>query len=121
MTLSDLPNEILLEIADRLNDAAMNALALTNTELYNFLNEHLYRRDVTKAQSRPLTWAAKNGVEGTVQRATDACSNFNQIPDSFLHCTSCCLPGGTCIYCKAVSRSRRCRHQCRKSHRLDAM
>jgi hypothetical protein len=48
MPLSDLPNEIILEIADHLRDRATNTLARTNYHIYNLLNGYLYRRDVTQ-------------------------------------------------------------------------
>jgi hypothetical protein len=46
LDLSDLPSEILLEIADHLDDAAMNALCRTNRQVYDLLNGRLYRRDL---------------------------------------------------------------------------
>jgi len=83
MPPSNLLKEILLEITYHLGDAMMNALALTNSELYNLLNGCLYRRDVIRSQSRSLTWAAKNGVGGTIQQAIDGRPRFNPIPESF--------------------------------------
>jgi hypothetical protein len=64
--------EILLGMANHLDDVVMNALALTNIELQYMPNRRLCRRDVIRSQSRSLAWAANNGVEGTVQRAVDA-------------------------------------------------
>src|ERR1700735_3387652 len=83
MPLSNLPREIVLDIADQLNDAGMNALAYTNSQMYQLLNKYLYRRDVTRAWSRSLIWAAENGVEATVQRAVDAARHLDPIPESF--------------------------------------
>jgi ankyrin repeat protein len=83
MPLSDLPVEILLEIADRLDDAGVNALARTNGQVYSVVNEYLYRRDFTKPQSRSLAWAAEKGVRGTIQRAVHAGRYFDPIPESF--------------------------------------
>ncbi|KAN0074294.1 Ankyrin repeat-containing domain protein [Elaphomyces granulatus] len=83
LSIPNLPIEILLEIAYHLGDAMMNALALTNSKLYNSLNGCLYRRDVIRSQSKSLTWAAKNGVGGTIQQAIDARPCFNPIPESF--------------------------------------
>jgi hypothetical protein len=81
MTLSNLPNEIIFNIADQLDDAGMNALARTNSQMYNLLNIYLYRRDVTKPwSSRSLTWVGL-GVEAignnTVQWVLDACQYLN--------------------------------------------
>ena len=44
MSLSSLPREIVLEIADYLTDVGVNALACTNIQVYNFLNEWFYAR-----------------------------------------------------------------------------
>ena len=52
MPLSDLPTEIILDIADHLGDAGTNALPRTNSRVCNFLNQYLHRRDVTKPQSK---------------------------------------------------------------------
>ena len=83
MSLSNLPREILLDITDHLGDAGINALAHTNSQIYHLLNRHLYRRDVVKYRSKSLTWAAENGVEGTVQHAINAGQHFTPIPRSF--------------------------------------
>jgi ankyrin repeat protein len=85
MSLSNLPREILLEIADYLDDVATNSLARTNSNVYYLLNESLYRRDLKRSQisSMSLIWAIANGVEGTVQRAVDAGRCLNPIPENF--------------------------------------
>ena len=85
MSLSNLPREILLDIADHLDDAGMNVLAHTNSQVYDLLNRLLYRRDVAKPQSKSLTWAAKYGVEGTIQQAINASQHmhFNRILERF--------------------------------------
>ena len=86
MPLSDLPREIILDIADQLDDAGMNALSHTNSQMYQLLNKYLYRRDitdVTRASSRSLTWAIENGVEATIQRAVDAAQHLDPISWKF--------------------------------------
>ena len=85
MSLSNLPKEILLEIADYLDDAGMNSLVRTNSNVYYLLNVLLYRRDLKRQISgrTSLVWAIANGVEGTVQRAVDACRCLNPIPETF--------------------------------------
>ncbi|KAN0074390.1 Ankyrin repeat-containing domain protein [Elaphomyces granulatus] len=84
MSLSDLPTELLLEITTHLDVAGMNALACTNGDVHNLLNNSLYCRDLTQPQSSSLTWGAENGVEGTIQKAVDAAAQkFNPIPESF--------------------------------------
>ena len=52
MLLSDLPTESILDMADRLDNANINALARTNSQIYQFLNKYLYRRDVTREMLR---------------------------------------------------------------------
>jgi ankyrin repeat protein len=85
MSLSNLPWEILLEIADYLDNAGMNSLVRTNSNVYYLLNQLLYRRDLRSqiSGSTSLTWAIANGVEGTVQRAVDAGRCLNPIPENF--------------------------------------
>lgn len=83
MSLSSLPREVLLEIIDYLDDAPTNALAYTNSQIYYFINQFLYRQDVVKPQSKSLTWAAENGMEGTIQQAINAGQHFTPIPENF--------------------------------------
>jgi ankyrin repeat protein len=83
MPLSDLPKEIILDIADQLDDAGMNALAHTNSGIYQFLSKYLYRRDVTRPRGRSLTWAIVYGLEATLQRAVDAGKHLDPILESF--------------------------------------
>ena len=83
MPLSNLPREIILDIADHLDDSGLNALARTNSQMYQFLNKYLYRHDVTRAWSRSLIWAIQNGAEATAQRAIDAGGHLDPFPESF--------------------------------------
>ena len=83
MPLSDFPPELLLKIAAYLDAAETNALACTNKSVHNLLNEGLYYWDITQPLSKSLVWAAKNGVEGTIQWAIDAAQKFNLISESF--------------------------------------
>ena len=81
MPLSDLPNEIILEIADHLRDKAMNALARTSYGTYNLLNGYLYRRDVTRqAGGSSLKWGVLNDNEGTIKHATAAGHYLDPLP-----------------------------------------
>ncbi|KAN0068464.1 Ankyrin repeat-containing domain protein [Elaphomyces granulatus] len=105
-TLSDMPMEILLEIADHLDYRGVNARAPNGAVRYGFSDvpyrtvalrhigrtvpyglagdrTHLYLHDVTRSLSRSLTWAAENGLEGTFQWAVDASRDINPIPESF--------------------------------------
>src|SRR6267378_6640824 len=86
MPFSDLPMEILLEIAYQLDDAGINALCRTNRQIYDFLNGYLYRRDMTRCWPwlcRSLPWAVRKGEEaqGTVQQAIAAGRHLDLIPE----------------------------------------
>ena len=83
MSLSDLPREILVEISHYLDNVAMNALGSTNSQVYDILISYLYRQDLAKPDSKSLIWAAKLGVESTIQRAIYARRYCNPIPESF--------------------------------------
>jgi ankyrin repeat protein len=75
MSLSNLPRELLQEIAYHLDDAGLNTFCLTNCQVYDFLNLYLYRRDMTNKsnqQGRSLCWGARKGVKATVQWAIAA-------------------------------------------------
>ena len=83
MSLSDSPRETLLDIAELLDDAGMNALSRTNGQLYKLLNKHLYSRDL-RSRGRSLLWAADNHeVEATVQLALAVGRNLDFIPESY--------------------------------------
>jgi Ankyrin repeats (3 copies) len=90
MALHDMPTEIILMIADQLDDAGINALARTNSQMYSLLNKFLYRRDVTGELWRlpaSLTWVLETGAKAdiytnTVEWAVYACRNFNPIPEN---------------------------------------
>jgi ankyrin repeat protein len=86
MSLSGLPIELLIEIATHLDAVGiLNALACTNRDVYDLLNERLYRQDVTQPRSRSLRWGAENGVKGTIRWAVDAAQKLelNPTPESF--------------------------------------
>jgi hypothetical protein len=83
MSFSNLPRELLFEIAYQLDDAGMNALCCTNRQIYDYLNGYLYRRDLTRLVCRSLSWARNNwGVEAqaTVQQAIAAGRHLDHIP-----------------------------------------
>src|SRR5467141_2780729 len=80
MSLSSLPKDILLYLAGYLNDAEVNALCQTNSEIRDLLSVTLYRRDLPKS----LRWGISNGLVGTVQRAVDAVSqHWDRIPEAY--------------------------------------
>ena len=83
MFLSNLPKEIILEIADYLDDAGLNALGRTNIEIYDLVDKYLYRRDLTNPRSRSLLWAISNEVKGTAQRALAAGRYLDPIPEAY--------------------------------------
>lgn len=83
MHFSDLPRDILFELADLLDDTGINALCRTNSQIYYLLNGYLYRRDLTRSRCESLLWAASNGVEATVQQALAAGGYLDPIPESY--------------------------------------
>ena len=85
MSLSSLPRELLLDIAEQLKDAEMSSVARTNGQVYNLVNERLYRRDLKRRRSKALIWSVKKGEEaaGTVQRALAAGQRLDTIPESY--------------------------------------
>ncbi|KAN0069195.1 Ankyrin repeat-containing domain protein [Elaphomyces granulatus] len=94
MPFSELPWEILLEIAYQLDDRVIqlgypdlpSSCTRLPTEIYNFLNGYLYCRDLTRWRSewecRSLHWAVYKGVEAqaTVQQAIAAGQRLDPIP-----------------------------------------
>ena len=90
MPLTDLPKEIVLDIADHLHYQGVNTLCRTNSRLYRLLNIYLYRRDVTQSEGSSLLWAAKRAdgelireSTSTAQWALDASRHFDQIPEFY--------------------------------------
>ena len=73
MLLLNLPNEILLLIAENLQvEGDINAFARTNYRLYGILNPYLYRHNVERKDGTALTWAAKRGQDATAQKSLEA-------------------------------------------------
>lgn len=66
MPLLNLPNEIILMIAESLEaECEINALVQTNRHLYALLNLYLYRLNIQKNGSSALLWAAQHGQDMT--------------------------------------------------------
>jgi ankyrin repeat protein len=67
--LLDLPNELLLSIADHLKrDRDINAFARVNRRLYVLLDTYLYQHNIQQRNSSALLWAAKHGRQSIVRR-----------------------------------------------------
>jgi hypothetical protein len=81
MFLSDLPGELILEIADQLDDAGTSTLSRTNHRFYDLLNGYLYRRDLTQT-SRSIS-LRYGDPEATVPRAIAAGRHLDPIPTSY--------------------------------------
>ncbi|RHZ64505.1 hypothetical protein CDV55_105923 [Aspergillus turcosus] len=73
-SLSDLPNEIILAIANNLHsEGAINALARASRHLYSLLNPFLYQYHVQPNLPSPaLHWAAQEGYASTLISLLDA-------------------------------------------------
>ena len=68
VTILDLPNELLLSIADAVDDICdLAALVRTTWRLYQVLNDYLYRKDAEMDGGTALLWAAQTGVLRTAQ------------------------------------------------------
>ena len=81
MLLPNLPNELLLSIADNLeSERDMNAFTQANRCLYNLLNVYLYRHNAKECRSSALFWASKHGRETTVLKSIDGGANV-QVTD----------------------------------------
>jgi ankyrin repeat protein len=65
----DLPNEILLEIAQNLDSQRdLSSFTRTNTHLHHLLVDPLYENYIERHGSSALLWAAYHGQEKTVLR-----------------------------------------------------
>lgn len=83
MTLEDLPNELLLSIADHLNvQRDLNAFARSSRRLYSHVNHFLYQRSAHTGRTSALLWAVERRREATAIRALDAGADVN-IRESF--------------------------------------
>ncbi|KAN0069282.1 Ankyrin repeat-containing domain protein [Elaphomyces granulatus] len=94
MPFSDLPREILFEIAYQLDDAGMSALCRTNRQIYDFLNGYLYRRDLTRRECKSLFfWSKIRGGRvdplATVQQAIAAGRHLDPIPKHYSDALEC--------------------------------
>lgn len=70
--LIELPNDVLLVLADILPDAAINVLTQTSRRFSATFNHVLYSRNARQQNSLALQWAAYYGVVGTVRKALAA-------------------------------------------------
>ena len=98
--LGDLPKDLVIEIADHLDDKEANALCRTNREIHNFLSYYLYYRDLTRS-GRSLLWAASNKLDipestrkSTTQQALHAGRSLKPIPDSYYDALQLAADGG---------------------------
>ncbi|KAE8153764.1 ankyrin repeat-containing domain protein [Aspergillus avenaceus] len=70
MPISDLPNEIILQIADQIDsEKDVLLLARLDRRLYGTVIDYLYRRNARDSHASALLWAAKHGEEATAQQA----------------------------------------------------
>ncbi|KAJ5294455.1 hypothetical protein PENANT_c006G06987 [Penicillium antarcticum] len=68
MPLLDLPNELLLAIANPLDsEGDINALVQTNRHFHSLLNSHLYKHNVLHNEGSALEWAAAHGILASVK------------------------------------------------------
>jgi hypothetical protein len=80
MTLSDLPDELLLKVVDYLKpfdtprsvQRSPHALTLTHPQLWKIVDPQLYAHNVCHVRSSALLWGVKMGLAGTVQKSLQA-------------------------------------------------
>ena len=83
MSLLDLPNELLLSIADSLRcESGINAFACTNRRLYCLLDAYLYQYHIQTSDHSALPWAAYHGLTNTVLKFLDLGSNVQATLDN---------------------------------------
>ena len=69
MSLMELPNEILIQIVDHLDqERDINSVTLVNRRLHKDFNSYLYRHNIEFHENRALLWAAQHGQVGTARR-----------------------------------------------------
>lgn len=76
-SLAQLPNDLLLVLADFLPDASINALTQTTRRFLQTLEHVLYVRNVRERNSSALPWAAGVGLLSTVKKALAAGADPN--------------------------------------------
>jgi len=83
LTLLDLPNELLLSIADSLRcECGINAFARTNRQLYCLLNVYLYQYHIRTNHHPALLWAAHHGLTNTVLKFLELGANVQATLDN---------------------------------------
>ncbi|KAH8757099.1 putative ankyrin repeat-containing protein, partial [Hyaloscypha finlandica] len=83
MSLLDLPNELLLSIAESLRcESGINAFARTNSQLYCLLNAYLYQYHIRTSDHSALPWAAHHGLTNTVLKFLDLGANVQATLDN---------------------------------------
>lgn len=75
MCLLHFPAELLLFIANFLEERDINSLAQTNQQIYSLLNPYLYRRNSLNSRSSALLWAAQRGSEATARTCVSEGAN----------------------------------------------
>ena len=80
-----LPNELILEIAELLDtQTSLNHLAQVNRYLYNLLNPYLYSENGRAFRSTALLWAAQHGKLRSAQLALEAGANLSHMDEEGL-------------------------------------
>jgi hypothetical protein len=67
--LQELPVELVLQVADHLDQQSLSRLARTSRGIHEFLNPVLYRRDLVREQPACVRWAAFHGSADALRRA----------------------------------------------------
>ena len=78
MALFSLPNEILFEIVDNLDqEQDISSLIRVHTRFYNLFNNYLYCYNIKHRRSSALFWAVKHSRESTARKVTHLGADVN--------------------------------------------
>ena len=69
MALLNLPNEIIIEIVENLdNEQDIHSMVRVNKRFHHLFDDYLYRYDIKHRRCKALFWAAKHGRESTARK-----------------------------------------------------
>ena len=68
MSISSLPNELLLMIADNLDEHELNALLRASHHFHALFNPYLYKLTFRKSGNKTLYWACCNGIDEVARK-----------------------------------------------------
>ncbi|KAJ5387441.1 hypothetical protein N7509_009982 [Penicillium cosmopolitanum] len=99
MNLLNLPNELVIDIADLIEDEySINALHQTCKRFHQLLNHSLYELNVRISHACALEWAAKNGYHESARKSLQAGASPNaSVFEEWLPMALACIHGHDAI------------------------